>query len=318
MTNIRIFLSKRSALSALIVFFILASIRYPGLHTWTNIYNLLRQNSMIGLIAVAMTMVVLTGGIDLSVGAVCSMISVISAYLSITENPVIILFLPLVIGTVFGFLNGTVIAKMRVAPIISSLGVQLIARGISLVMTSGETMHISGTPKKWLPKLAKITVGPLPLIFLVFLVFAIIFIYILKFTKFGRQIYAVGGNEEAARMMGINVDFIKIAVYTISGFAAALAGLILVSRAGTGQPVACNGWEMDAIAAVAIGGTSLAGGSGKIDTTIYGVFILAIIGNIINLQGNVNAWWQQIITGLLLIVVLMLQVIPSWRKSREA
>ena len=316
MKGIKKFISRQSALTALIAIFIIAAIRYPIFHSWTNIYNLLRQNSMIGLIAVAMTMVVLTGGIDLSVGAVCSMISVISAYLSITENPFIILVVPLLIGTLFGFFNGFVIAKMHVAPIISSLGFQLIARGISLVMTSGETMHISGTPKNWLPKIAKIAVGPLPLIFLIFLIFALIFIYILKFRKFGRQIYAVGGNEDAAQMMGIRVDRIKIAVYTISGFASALAGLILVSRAGTGQPVACNGWEMDAIASVAIGGTSLAGGFGKIETTIYGVFILAIIGNMINLQGNINSWWQQIITGLLLIIVLMLQVIPSWRKSR--
>lgn len=316
MEKIKKFISKQSALTALIAIFIIAAIRYPIFHTWTNIYNLLRQNSMIGLIAVAMTMVVLTGGIDLSVGAICSMISVIAAYLSFTENPLIILLLPLLIGTCFGFLNGFIISKMGVAPIISSLGIQLIARGISLVMTSGETMHIQGTPKEWIPKIAKFAVGPFPLIFLIFLIFALIFIYILKFRKFGRQIYAVGGNEDAAKMMGIRVDRIKIAVYTISGFASALAGLILVSRAGTGQPVACNGWEMDAIASVAIGGTSLAGGSGQIATTIYGVFILAIIGNMINLQGNINSWWQQIITGLLLIIVLMLQVIPSWRKNR--
>lgn len=318
MANIKRFISKQSALTALVVIFIIAFIRYPVFRSWTNIYNLLRQNSMIGLIAVAMTMVVLTGGIDLSVGAVCSMVSVISAYLSITENPLIILLLPLIIGTAFGWLNGFVIAKMRVAPIISSLGIQLIARGISLVMTSGETMHINGSAKEWQPKIAKIAVGPFPLIFLIFLIFALVFIYILKFRQFGRQIYAVGGNEDAARMMGIRVDRIKIAVYTISGFASALAGLILVSRAGTGQPVACNGWEMDAIASVAIGGTSLAGGSGSIETTIFGVFILAIIGNMINLQGNINSWWQQIITGLLLIIVLILQVIPTWRRSRAA
>lgn len=316
MRNIKKFLSKRSALLALVIIFILATIRYDRFFTGANLYNLLRQNSMIGLIAVAMTMVILTGGIDLSVGAICSMISVMSAFLSFTENPFIIIFVPLIIGTLFGFINGTVIAKMGVAPIISSLGVQLIARGISLVMTSGETMHIQGSAKQWLPGIAKIAVGPFPLIFLIFLAFAIIFIYVLAFSKFGRQIYAVGGNEEAARMMGVRVDYIKIAVYTISGFASALAGLILVSRAGTGQPVACNGWEMDAIAAVAIGGTSLAGGSGKIETTIYGVFILAIIGNIINLQGNVNAWWQQIITGLLLIIVLMVQVIPAYRRNK--
>ncbi len=315
MTNIKKFFSKQSALAALIIILAIALIRYPVMHSWANIYNLLRQNSMIGLIAVAMTMVILTGGIDLSVGAVCSMTSVIAAYLSFTENPFIILVLPLLIGTLFGLMNGFVVARMQVAPIISSLGFQLIARGISLVMTNGETMHIQGTPKKWLPALAKIAVGPLPLIFLIFLIFALIFIYILKFRKFGRQIYAVGGNEDAARMMGIRVEEIKIAVYTISGFASALAGLILVSRAGTGQPVACDGWEMDAIASVAIGGTSLAGGSGNIETTIYGVFILAIIGNMINLQGNVNSWWQQIVTGLLLIIVLMLQVIPSLRKS---
>ena len=318
MTSVKKFFSNRSALVALIVIFLLAALRYPGIYSGANIYNLLRQNSMIGLIAVAMTMVILTGGIDLSVGAICSMVSVISAYLSITENPAIILLLPLFIGTLFGFLNGVIVAKMNVAPIISSLGVQLIARGISLVMTNGETMHISGNAKKWLPEIAKISVGPLPLIFLIFLFFSLIYIYILKYKKFGRQIYAVGGNEEAAKMMGVRVDIIKIAVYTVSGFASALAGLILVSRAGTGQPVACNGWEMNAIAAVAIGGTSLAGGIGKIETTIYGVFILAIIGNIINLQGNVNAWWQQIITGLLLIIVLMMQVLSEHRNAKIA
>ena len=315
--NIKQFFSKQSALVALIALVVIAALRYPVFHRWTNIYNLLRQNSMIGLIAVAMTMVILTGGIDLSVGAICSMTSVIAAYLSITENPVIILVLPLLIGTAFGLLNGFIVAKLRVAPIISSLGIQLIARGISLVMTSGETMHINGTAKEWLPKIAKIAVGPFPLIFLIFLIFALIFIYILKYRRFGRQIYAVGGNEDAAQMMGIRVDKIKIAVYTISGFASALAGLILVSRAGTGQPVACNGWEMDAIASVAIGGTSLAGGSGRIETTIYGVFVLAVIGNMINLQGNINSWWQQIITGLLLIIVLMLQIVPSFRGAKE-
>ncbi len=318
MSKIKSIIVKQSALVALIVIFIIACFFYPLFHTWTNLYNLLRQNSMIGLIAVAMTMVILTGGIDLSVGAVCSMISVIAAYLSFTENPLIILVLPLLIGTFFGFMNGFVVAKMKVAPIIASLGIQLIARGISLVMTSGETMHISGAPKEWLPKIAKQSVGPLPLIFLIFFIFAIIFIYILKYRKFGREIYAVGGNEDAAKMMGIRVDRVKIMVYSISGFASALAGLILVSRAGTGQPVACNGWEMDAIAAVAIGGTSLEGGSGKIQTTIFGVFILAIIGNMINLQGNVNSWWQQIITGILLIVVLMMQVIPGWIRNRKA
>ena len=316
MTKTRQFFSRQSGLIALIALALIAAVRYPVFHKWTNIYNLLRQNSMIGLIAVAMTMVILTGGIDLSVGAICSMVSVIAAYLSITENPLIILLLPLLIGIVFGFLNGFIIAKMHVAPIISSLGIQLIARGISLVMTSGETMHISGAAKEWLPKIAKIAIGPFPLIFLIFLVFALIFMYILKFRKFGRQIYAVGGNEDAARMMGVRVDRIKIAVYTISGFASALAGLILVSRAGTGQPVACNGWEMDAIASVAIGGTSLAGGSGRIDTTIYGVFVLAVIGNMINLQGNINSWWQQIITGLLLIIVLMLQLFTARRNRR--
>ena len=136
-------------------------------------------------------------------------------------------------------------------------------------------------------------------------------------TNLGRKIYAVGGNEEAARMMGINVDAIRIFVFTMSGFASSLAGFILVSRVASGQPVSCDGWEMDAIASVAIGGTSLAGGRGGIVGTIFGIFILAIIGNMINLQGNISSWWQSIITGLLLVIVLIVQSFTE-KRSRKA
>lgn len=125
----------------------------------------------------------------------------------------------------------------------------------------------------------------------------------------------MGGNEDAARMMGIQPERVKILVYTISGFAAALSGVILASRLGSGQPVTCEGWEMDAIAAVAIGGTKLSGGRGSVAGTVFGVLILAVIKNMINLQGSLNSWWQSIITGILLLVVILMQVVSDRRTA---
>ena len=132
-------------------------------------------------------------------------------------------------------------------------------------------------------------------------------LYIARRTRSGRYVYAVGGNEEAARMMGLQPEKIKIAVYTVNGLLAGLAGLILASRLGAGQPVTCDGWEMTAIAATAIGGTLLSGGRGGLGGTAIGVFIIGVISNMINLQGSLSSWWQSIITGLLLLFVVMLQ-----------
>lgn len=308
-------LQKQGALLALIVLVAVAAVRFPVFRQADNILNILRQNSMIGIIAVAMTLVILTGGIDLSVGAVTALSSVLVASFSDTNNPTLILLVPVFVGALLGLANGVIIAKMNVAPFISSLGMMMIARGIALVITSGNSVPMSGISKHWITGMAESSLVGIPSLVLVFALVVAIGIFITRRTRFGRSIYAVGGNEDAARMMGIQPERVKILVYTISGFAAALSGVILASRLGSGQPVTCEGWEMDAIAAVAIGGTKLSGGRGSVAGTVFGVLILAVIKNMINLQGSLNSWWQSIITGILLLVVILMQVVSDRRTA---
>lgn len=307
---------KQGALLALAALVLIALIRFPVFRQPANILNILRQNSMIGIIAVAMTLVILTGGIDLSVGAVTALSSVLVASFSGTDNPFMILLLPVVVGALLGLANGLIIAKLNVAPFISSLGTMMIARGIALVITSGHSVPMAEVSKGWITSLAESSLLGVPSPILVFALVAAAGIYTTRKLRFGRGIYAVGGNEDAARMMGIQPERIKVLVYTISGFAAALSGVILASRLGSGQPVTCEGWEMDAIAAVAIGGTSMSGGRGAVSGTIFGVLILAVIKNMINLQGSLNSWWQSIITGALLLAVILMQVF-SERKEKS-
>lgn len=309
-------LQKQGALAALILLTAVAMVRFPVFRQSGNILNILRQNSMIGIIAVAMTLVILTGGIDLSVGAVTALSSVLAASLSGTNSPALILLLPIAAGTLLGLCNGFVIAKMSVAPFISSLGMMMTARGIALVITSGNSVPMADVSKGWITALAEATFLGIPVLILIFALVAAAGIYITRKTRFGRDIYAVGGNEDAARMMGIQPERVKIAVYALSGFAASLSGVILASRLGSGQPVTCEGWEMDAIAAVAIGGTKLSGGRGAVPGTIFGILILAVIKNMINLQGSLNSWWQSIITGALLLAVILTQVFGD-RKARD-
>lgn len=308
-------LQKQGALLALIVLVVVAAARFPVFRQSGNILNILRQNSMIGIIAVAMTLVILTGGIDLSVGAVTALSSVLVASFSGTNNPILILLVPVLVGALLGLANGVIIAKMNVAPFISSLGMMMIARGIALVITSGNSVPMADSSKGWITGMAESALFGIPSLILVFALVIVIGLCITHRTRFGRSIYAVGGNEDAARMMGIQPERVKIVVYTISGFAAALSGVILASRLGSGQPVTCEGWEMDAIAAVAIGGTKLSGGRGGVAGTVFGVLILAVIKNMINLQGSLNSWWQSIITGILLLVVILMQVFSDRRTA---
>lgn len=308
---------RQGALLALIILLAAAFIAFPVFRQTDNMLNILVQNSMIGIIAVAMTLVILTGGIDLSVGAVTALSSVLLASVSGTNNALLIFGLPLVVGTALGLLNGFIISKMNVAPFISSLGMMMVARGIALVITSGNSVPFDKISKAWIMSLAKATVCGIPLLVLIWALVIAIGVYMTKKTRFGRSIYAVGGNEDAARMMGVQPEKVKIITYGISGFAASLAGVILASRLGSGQPVTCEGWEMDAIAAVAIGGTAMSGGRGGVMGTVFGVLILAVIKNMINLQGSLNSWWQSIITGILLLAVILMQIRGKKKKVKE-
>lgn len=311
------FFRRQGALLALIVLVIVALIKFPVFRQVDNLLNILVQNSMIGIIAVAMTLVIITGGIDLSVGAVTAVSSVLLASASGTNNALLIFGLPLVVGVVLGLANGFVISRMNVAPFISSLGMMMVARGIGLVITSGNSVPFDKISKAWIMSLAKAKLLGFPVLILIWMLVVALGIYVTRKTRFGRSVYAVGGNEDAAKMMGVQPENVKLIVYGISGLAAALSGVILASRLGSGQPVTCEGWEMDAIAAVAIGGTSMSGGRGGVLGTVFGVLILAIIKNMINLQGSLNSWWQSIITGILLLAVILMQARSARKKAEK-
>ena len=279
----------------------------------TNAFNVLRQMSMIGLISIGMTCVILTAGIDLSVGATVALAAVTSAML--TEKSVLLAILvPVLAGIAIGAVNGFVIAKMKIVPFIATLAVQMAVRGIAYIITNIQSIPVSETAGGFAILGRGYLYGiPRPVIILAAVL--LLMGFVCQKTPFGRSLYAIGGNEDAAKMMGIKVARNKAIAYVLTGALSALAGVILCSRLGAGQPLSGNGWEMDAVAAVAIGGTLLSGGVGGVWKTLSGVLITALIGNIINLQGNVNTYVQQIIMGAIVLVVIIIQRRTQMKES---
>lgn len=271
----------------------------------TNIFNVLRQMSMIGLISIGMTCVILTAGIDLSVGATVALTAVMAAKL--TEQSIFLaIVIPVIIGIFIGAVNGFVITKLKIVPFIATLAVQMAVRGIAYIITDMKSISVSENVPGF-PILGRGYFYGIPIPVIILVLVLLIMTFVCKRTSFGRSLYAIGGNEDAAKMMGIKVQRNKALAYILTGALSGLAGVILCSRLGAGQPVSGSGWEMDAVAAVAIGGTLLSGGVGGVEKTLPGVLITALIGNIINMQGNLNTYVQQIITGAIVLVVIIIQ-----------
>ena len=272
--------------------------------TVNNLMNVLRQVSINGILAVGMTLVILTAGIDLSIGSLMAVSAVIAASI-VAGNPDAV-FLALVAGIaasgVLGGVTGTLSTKLNVAPFIATLAMMTIARGIALIYTNGRPITIDSSAFRYL---GQGYIGPVPVPVVIFALVTAIVSFILYKTKFGRYIYAVGGNENAANVSGIRVHRVKIWVYIINGALSGLAGILLASRISSGQPNSGLGYELDAIAAVVIGGTSLFGGRGTMLGTIVGVLIIGVINNGLNLL-NVSSYWQQIIKGLIIAGAVIL------------
>lgn len=272
--------------------------------TVNNLMNVLRQVSINGILAVGMTLVILTAGIDLSIGSLMAVSAVIAASI-VAQNPDAV-FLSLLAGiaasAVLGGVTGTMSTKLNVAPFIATLAMMTIARGIALLYTNGRPITIDSAAFRYL---GQGYIGPVPVPVVIFALVTAIVSFVLYKTKFGRYIYAVGGNENAANVSGIRVHRVKIWVYVINGVLAGLAGILLASRISSGQPNSGIGYELDAIAAVVIGGTSLFGGRGTMLGTIVGVLIIGVINNGLNLL-NVSSYWQQIIKGLIIAGAVIL------------
>jgi len=306
-----VFIQSNGTLTALMILCVIASLRYPVFLTPLNLSNIFRQVSMIGLVSIGMTCVILTGGIDLSVGSIAAVAAVVAANFS-GQFVLIPVCIPIVIGAVIGFINGLLITKLKIPPFIATLAMMLGVRGIAFIISKGETVRAQRLSESF-TQIARGYILGIPNFGIIFILLLVVAMVVLNCTSFGRRIYAVGGNEEAARMMGLNVDKEKTIVYTISGGLAGTAGMLLASRLGSGQPYAASGWELTAIAAVVIGGTLLTGGVGKVSGTLYGVLIIGIISNVINLQGTLPYWYANLVTGIILLIVILLQS----RGSRE-
>ena len=290
----------------LLVLIAVVSFLNPNFFTTDNILNILRQTSINAIIAMGMTFVIITAGIDLSVGSVLALCSAIAASLIALEVPVLVaLPTSLLAGAILGALNGLIIAKAKVQAFIATLVMMTLLRGVTMVYTDGRPISPGFTPEA--DVLAWFGTGyfigvPVP-VWLMFLVFILAW-YLLNHTRLGRYVYAIGGNEAASRLSGINVDRVKIIVYSFCGFLAALAGIILTARLGSAQPSAGVGYELDAIAAVVLGGTSLLGGKGRIFGTLIGALIIGFLNNALNLL-DVTSYYQLIVKAVVILLAVM-------------
>ena len=303
--SIKNFIKEEGALITFLLLFLFAAFKYEQFFAVLNLTNVLRQVSMMGFVAIGMTFVILIGGIDLSVGSTLAVAGVVAAKLC-GYGVIVSIVVPILIGVTFGLINGILVTKLKIVPFIATLATMLGIRGIAYIVT-GEISVGANLASDSFIQLGRGYLFNIPIPAILFVLAIIVAIFISKVTKFGRHVYAVGGNEEASKMMGLKVDKIKIFVYAISGAMAAFAGVILTSRLGAGQPVAGEGWELTAIAATVIGGTLITGGVGKFTGTFFGVLITGIIQNIFNMQGNLNVWWQNILMGAILLGVVIVQ-----------
>ena len=307
-------LGEYGAFIALALLVIVLSVIEPSFRAPSNLMNLLRQASFNGLIAFGMTLVILSDGIDLSVGSVFALSAIICAELLVSGMPAVLaVLIALVVGTALGAISGLLVTKGRLQPFIATLITMTAYRGLAKIITDGKPISQlanSASSGEFFFKamgkgsllIAETIKIPIPAIILV-LAFLIVY-FVLNKTTFGRRIYATGSNAKCANLVGVNTARIKIACYSISGFLSALAGLLMISRLDSAQPTLGSGYELDAIAAVALGGTSMSGGRGKITGTIAGVLIIAVLNNGLNIM-NVSSYYQEVIKAVVILVAVL-------------
>lgn len=290
---------------ALIILMVFVSILNPTFLQANNLMNLMRQLIINGFIALGMTFVILTGGIDLSVGSTLALTSAIFAgLLQNGMNTGLAILVAVGLGLILGLINGILITKGKLAPFIVTLATMTIFRGLTLVYTDGRP--IAGPKDNFAFKfLGKGQIFGIPFQVILFILAFLCLWIILNRTSLGRKIYAVGGNEKASFISGINIDKVKIWVYVISSLMAVLSGLVLTSRLNSAQPTAGAAYEMDAIAAVVLGGTSMTGGSGSLTGTLIGILILGVLNNGLNLLG-VSSFYQQIVKGIVILIAVLI------------
>jgi ribose transport system permease protein len=297
-------LDRFISLGAVIVLFIFFSITAKNFFTMRSVLTLALQTSSITLMGIGVTFTIITGGIDLGIGSVIALSGTIAVMASIAGLPIwLSMLIGLLVGVVCGLLNGLMITKLKLPPFIATLGMMMVARGVALTITNANAWPAADGFGE-LGNGTLFGAGPqfpgLPYPVIIMIVVAVIFGFILKKTRIGRYTYAVGSNEEAARLSGIKVNWVKIVSYIFSGLLSGLVGIILASRMVTSQPNSAQGYELNAIAAAVIGGTSLMGGMGTVEGTVIGSFIIGILTVGLTMAGA-NYFMQQIVIGLVVI-----------------
>ncbi len=292
---------------AFIVLCTVLSLANENFLTWGNWVNILRQTSINGILAIGMTYVILTKGIDLSVGSLLAVSGIVAASFVTGESashPMVGIAAGLAVGAVLGAVNGGLIAGLAVAPFVVTLGMLSVARGLTFIYNDGMPIAALSPGFRYIGQ-GMVAGIPVPVVILAatFLVFW----FVLRYTTFGRAVYAVGGNEKSAKTSGINTGRVIFMVYVISGALSALAGLILAARTTSALPQAGVAYELDAIAAVVIGGTSLSGGVGSLTGTLIGALIIGVINNGLDLLG-VSSYYQQVIKGAIIVAAVLLDV----------
>ena len=323
-TQLKSIISKYGIYFVFLGMVIFMSIMHPAFLTINNLLNVVRQVTSIGLIALGVTMIIITRGIDLSSGSVLALVSVVAA--SLAQNPewaarmypalpVLPVLVPIVVGlglgALCGAINGTFVAKTGIPPFIATLGMMIVARGAAMIYSDGRPVSSLNSGYNYMGQ-GELLGIPVPV--LIFAVMAILCYILLNHTRFGKYIYAIGGNEQAAFVSGINVAKYKILVYTLGGMLAGLAGLVLSARISSGQPGLGNMFELDAIAAATIGGVSHSGGIGTIQGTVVGALIIGVLNNGLDLL-NVSAYWQMVIKGLIIVAAVVFDMRKNAKKS---
>lgn len=282
----------------LVIFF---SLTADAFLTFENIMNILRQVAVTGIVAVGMTFVILTGGVDLSVGSVIGVSAVLTAKMMVSGySPIFSCLVSLIVGILVGILNGFFVHEVKLPPMIVTLATMTTLRGVAYLITGG--IPVYGFTRKF-SVIGQGYIGGIPIPVLIMLTALLVGYIILDKTKFGRYVYGTGSNQEASRLSGINIRKIIYTVYCISGFLSALAGIVLLSRVNSGQPIAGQGYELDVITGVVLGGVSMNGGEGKISGVITGVIIMGILVNGMILL-NINEYYQWVVKGIVLMAAI--------------
>ncbi len=298
-------LSRYGIVLAFFVLCLALSLLNPYFFTRLNIINVFRQASINGILAIGQTFVILTGGIDLSVGSLLAVCGILGASLvtgANPGNPLTAIALGVGVGLGLGMVNGALVARLRVPPFVATLGMLSVARGLTFIANNG--MPVPNLAPGFL-RLGQGFVAGVPIPVVLFGLSTLLAWAVLRFTTYGRYVYATGGNERSARTSGVGTRKVIFSVYAISGALAGLAGMVLAARTTSALPQAGGSYELDAIAAVVIGGTSLTGGVGSIIGTVFGALIIAVINNGLDLMG-VSSYYQQVIKGAIIVLAVLL------------